>query len=255
MDADFRFFILRLFLRTAVSHFATAGSPFLPARWAAPHALSKSSASLADPLREMLLSRYGLPWSGTSKSRTALVDSLWRGPEKETARVPPSLDSPLSAAPETFLSRDAVSAFPIAFGTLPQPLPGAPYLGSVALLQSPLRFFWNRAHPLPSRANRQVLSLATDSQSHPRSVLLRPRLLPFACSADQPLGTKTPVPAGQAACSKPPSRPRPRPPSESPTRVRPPQSLRTATKRNSLSTRTSSNAPARSAAPVRPGPG
>jgi hypothetical protein len=31
---------------------------------------------------------------------------------QETARVPPSLDSPQSAAPETFLSRDAASAFP-----------------------------------------------------------------------------------------------------------------------------------------------
>src|SRR5438309_12007321 len=111
--------MLRLFLRTAVSHFATAGSPFLPARWAAPHALSKSSASLADPLREMLLSRYGLPWSGTSKSRTALVDSLWRGTEKETARVSLSFDSPLSAAPESFFSRDAVHSLPIAFRYLP----------------------------------------------------------------------------------------------------------------------------------------
>ena len=63
---------------------------------------------------------------------------LWRGSEKETARVPPSLDSPLSAAPETFLLRDAVSAFPIASGPLPQPLPGARYPVSAALSRSPL---------------------------------------------------------------------------------------------------------------------
>src|SRR4030095_12592956 len=116
------------FPRTAVSHFATAGSPALLPRRASPRASSKLSARLAVPLPGTLLSRSGLHGSGTSKSSTALLNSLWRGPEKETARVPPSLDSPLSAAPETFLSRDAVSAFPIAFGTLPQPLPGAPYL-------------------------------------------------------------------------------------------------------------------------------
>src|SRR5215510_3755412 len=114
----------------------------------------------------MFLSRSGLHGSGTSGSRTVLLDSLWRGPEKETARVPPSLDSPLSAAPETFLSRDAVSAFPIAFGTLPQPLPGARYRVSVLLAQLPWRSFWNRAHPPRGRANRPVPSPAIDSQSH-----------------------------------------------------------------------------------------
>src|SRR5215475_13083165 len=187
-----------------------------------------------------------------SGEQTVLQDSLWRGPGKETARVPPTLDSPLSAAPETFLLRDAVSAFPIASGTLPQPLPGARYRVTAAPLQSPWRFFWNRAHPRPGRANRPVLSPATDSLS---PLLSTPRRHSYAYLADQPRGTKNPAPAGQAACSKPPSRPRPRPPSESPTRVRPPQSLRTETKRNSLSSRTSSAAPARSAAPVRPGPG
>src|SRR5215470_4979951 len=183
----------------------------------------------------------GLRASDSSAPPSGRPNSLWRGSEKETARVPPSLDSPLSAAPETFLSRDAVSAFPTAFGTLPQSLPGAPYrvLAELALL--PWRSFWNRAHPPRGRANRPFLSPATDSQSHlPSARFLRlRRLLPFACSTDQPRGTKIRAPAGQAACSKPPSRPRPRPPSESPTRVRPPQSLRTEIRRSSLSSRIS----------------
>src|SRR5712672_3099787 len=79
---------------------------------------------------------------------------MWRGSEKETARVPPSLDSPLSAAPETFLLRDAVSAFPIAFGPQPQPLPGARCRVSVALALFLWRSFWNRALRLPDRASR-----------------------------------------------------------------------------------------------------
>src|ERR1700738_5250800 len=99
----------------------------------------------------------------------ALLDLLWPGSEKETARVPPSLDSPRSAAPETFLLRDAVSAFPIAFGPLPQPLPGERYRVSVAPALSPWRSFWNRALPLPGRAGRLSLSPTTDSQSRPPS--------------------------------------------------------------------------------------
>src|SRR5215475_11018746 len=177
---------------------------------------------------------------------------MWRGSEKETARVPPSLDSPLSAAPETFLLRDAVSAFPIAFGPLPQPLPGARCRESVARALLLWQFFSNRARPLRGRANRPALFLAIDSQFRPPSIHRRHS---SSYQGDQARGTKTRAPADQAACSKLPSRPRPRPPSESPTRVRPPQSLRTEIKRNSLSSRTSSDAPLRSAAPVRPGPG
>jgi hypothetical protein len=38
-----------------------------------------------------------------SRSMSALIVKIWAGrSEKETARVPPSLDSPLSAAPKTF---------------------------------------------------------------------------------------------------------------------------------------------------------
>src|ERR1700739_1146883 len=99
-----------------------------------------------------------------SKSPIGRRNLMWQGSEKETARVPPSLDSPLSAAPETFLLRDAVSAFPIAFGPLPQSLPSARYPVGGALVRSPWRFFWNRAHPLRGRAGRQFLSPTTDSQ-------------------------------------------------------------------------------------------
>src|ERR1700681_2849494 len=100
----------------------------------------------------------------------ALLDLLWPGSEKETARVPPSLDSPRSAAPETFLLRDAVSAFPIAFGPLPQSLPSARYPVWVALVRSPWRSFWNRAHRLPGRAGRRFLFPTSDSQSRLPSV-------------------------------------------------------------------------------------
>src|SRR5258708_14311847 len=127
---------------------------------------------------------------------------MWRGPEKETARVPPSLDSPLSAAPETFLSRDAVSAFPIALETLPQSLPGARYPGSAALLQSPWRFFWNRARPLRGTTNWPDRFLASDSQSRPRSPRLPPSVqrgrsphcLPCPYSPDRPRALKPPPP-------------------------------------------------------------
>src|ERR1700751_61124 len=187
---DFCFLILKLFLRTAVSRFAIAGSFALLLYWAALHVSSESSASLAWPLRETLLSRSGLPSSGKSTSRTAPLDSLWRGPEKETARVPPSLDSPLSAAPETFLLRDAVSAFPIAFGPLPQPLPGARCPVWVALVRSPWRSFWNRVLPLPDRACRLSLPPTNYSKFRLSSIRIRP---PPACPADPPREMKIPA--------------------------------------------------------------
>src|SRR5262249_53637613 len=122
---------------------------------------------------------------------------MQQGSEKETARVPPSLDSPLSAAPETFLLRDAVSAFPIAFWPLLQPLPGARCGVLAAPSRSPWRSFWNRAHPLRGKANRPALSLAIDSQCRLPSI--RPRHS-YACPADQLRGTKSPAALGQAAC-------------------------------------------------------
>src|ERR1700681_2405983 len=112
----------------------------------------------------MRASRGDLRVSGSYAPPSVLLELLWRGSEKETARVPPSLDSPRSAAPETFLLRDAVSAFPIAFGPLPQSLPSARYPLGVALVRSPWRFFWNHARPLRDRAGRQFLFPTTDSQ-------------------------------------------------------------------------------------------
>src|SRR6267142_2596714 len=168
------------------------------------------------------------------------------------ARIPPSLDSPRSAAPETFLLRDAVSAFPIAFGPLPQSLPSARYPVSVALSRSPWRSCWNRAHPLPGRAGRRFLFPTSDSQFHLPSV--RRWQCPSACPALRPREMKIPARPDQAACSKLPSRPRPRPPAESPTLARPPQSSRTATAPASPSLRSSSAAPAPVPTPVRPGP-
>src|SRR5271156_1402500 len=181
---------------------------------------------------------------------------MQQGSEKETARVPPSLDSPLSAAPETFLLRDAVSAFPIAFGPLPQPLPGARCPVWVALVRSPWRSFWNRALPLLDRACRLSLPPTNDSQFHLPSI--RPRHSP-TCPAAPPPETKIPARLDQAACSKPPSRPSPRPPRESPTRARPPQSSRTPRVPGSPgSLRSCLNsliAAGPTPTPVRPGPG
>src|SRR6266850_5842825 len=245
-----------LFPHTAVSHFANAGCPTSLPHWAGLHVWSARGAFLLALLLETRASPGGLPASGNSTPPSGRSNSLWRGSEKETARVPPSLDSPLSAAPETFLLRDAVSAFPIASGRLPQPLPGAPCRGLAALSRWPWRFFWNRALPPPGRAGRLLPSPTTDSQSRLPSACLLP--LPrcsCACPTAPPPETKILAPDGQAACSKLPSRPRPRPRSLSPTRVRPPQSSRTASGRNSPNSQTPSAAPARSAAPVRPGPG
>src|SRR6202035_1622264 len=140
---------------------------------------SARGASLLALLAETPASPSGLHASGNSPPPSDRPNSLWRGSEKETARVPPSLDSPLSAAPETFLLRDAVSAFPIAFGPLPQSLPSARYPVGVALVRSPWRSFWNRAHPLPGRAGRRFPSPATDSQSRLPSI--RRWQCPCAC--------------------------------------------------------------------------
>src|SRR5216684_6059271 len=187
-----------LFPHTAASHFANAGCPsFLPL-WAGLHVWSARGAfRLALPL-ETRASPGGLHASGKSTPPSGRPNSLWRGSEKETARVPPSLDSPLSAAPETFLSRDAVSAFPIAYGPLPQQLPGARCPSAAALSRSPWRSFSNRAHPPRGRANRPALSPAIDSQSLRRSAHRLPH--PCACPAAPPRGTKNRAPAGLAAC-------------------------------------------------------
>src|SRR5713226_4984298 len=241
-----------LFPHTAASRFANAGCPSSLPHWAGSRVSSARGASLLALPLETRASPGGLPASGNSTPPSGLLNSLWRGSEKETARVPPSLDSPLSAAPETFLLRDAVSAFPIAFGPLPQSLPSARYPVGVALVQSPWRFFWNRAHPPRGRAGRLSPSPTNDSQSRLPSVRRWQR--PSACPAVQPRETKIPAPLDQAACSKLPSRPRPRPPRESPTLARPPQSSRTGRVPASLSPQRSSAVPGPAPAPVRPGP-
>src|ERR1700674_2321867 len=116
-----------LFPHTAASRFANAGCPpFLP-RWAGLHVWSARGAFPDALLPETRASPGGLHASGNSTPPSGRPNSLSRWVEKETAPFPPSLDSPLSAAPETFLLRDAVSAFPIAFGPLPQWLPSARY--------------------------------------------------------------------------------------------------------------------------------
>src|ERR1700744_3950260 len=172
---------------------------------------------------------------------------MQQGSVKETARVPPSLDSPRSAAPETFLLRDAVSAFPIAYGPLLQSLPSARYPVRDVPARSPWRSFWNHAHPLPGRAGRRFLFPTTDSQSRPPSTH---RQYPCAYQERPLRETKSPALLDQAACSKLPSRPSPRPPAESPTLVRPPQSSRRATAPPSLSLRSSSAVPVPAPAPV-----
>src|ERR1700730_16139091 len=200
----------------------------------------------------MRASRGGLRVSGNSAPPSGRPDLLWRGAEKETARVPPSLDSPRSAAPETFLLRDAVSAFPIAFGPLPQSLPGARCPVGVALVRWPWRSFWNRARRLPDRAGRRFLFPTSDSQCHLPSFH---SLHPCACPADRLRETKIRARLDQAACWKLPSRPRPRPPWESPTLARPPQSSRRATSRGSPDPSSPSTSLAPHLRPVRPGPG
>src|SRR6266849_6967440 len=239
------------FPHTAASRFANAGCPSSLAHWAGSRVWSARGAFLLALPLETRASPGGPPASGNSTPPSGLLNSLWRGSEKETARVPPSLDSPLSAAPETFLLRDAVSAFPIPFGPQPQPLPGARCRVSAAPARSPWRSFWNRALRLPDRAGRPFPSPTSDSQF--RLPSLR-HLHPCACPTDLPRETKILARLDQAACSKLPSRPRPRPPRESPTRARPPQSSRTAPAPLSPSPQRSSAAPGPAPAPVRPGP-
>ena len=99
---------------------------------------------------------------------TSVLRNLkWQGPAKETARVPPLLDSPLSAAPETFLSRDAVSAFPLLFEPLPQPLPDVRCRGWAAPSRLPWRFCVNPSPPPSDRGDRPVPSPASGSQFLP----------------------------------------------------------------------------------------
>src|SRR5208282_3073692 len=230
-----------LFPHSAISHCATADSRTVRVRRVPPRAASTRAKPRPVRLAERRASPDGLPASDRSAPPAVLQDSLCQGSEKETARVPPSLDSPRSAAPETFLLRDAVSAFPIAFGPLPQSLPSARYPVRAVPVRSPWRSFWNHAHPLRGRAGRLFPFPTIDSQFRLPSTHRQ-------CSSSyqgRPLrGTKIPALLDQAACSKLPSRPRPRPPSESPTLVRPPQSSRTATARSSPSPQTSSVAPA-----------
>src|SRR5450755_4146123 len=162
-----------LFPRTGASHFGISDLPKPLVRSAESHVWSAPAALLDARRPGTRASPIGLHLSGNSTPPGVLLNLMWRGSEKETARVPPSLDSPLSAAPETFLLRDAVSAFPIAFGPLPQPLPGARCPVWVALLRSSWRSFWNRVLPLLDRACRLFLSPTNDSQSrlpstHPR---------------------------------------------------------------------------------------
>src|SRR5580704_10279557 len=123
---------------------------------------------------------------------------MWPGLGLETARVPPSLDSPQSAAPETFLSRDAASAFPLRFGPLPQSLPDVrcPVWDARELLF--WRFFVSPALPRTDRAGRRVLFHLPCSQC-------RKPFLPFrgpcACPAGRVSGKKNRARLDPAACS------------------------------------------------------
>ena len=112
--------------------------------------------AFARQVAETSASPCGLPASGNSAPPTGLRKLMWQGRDSETARVPPTLDSPQSAAPETFLSRDAVSAFPLKYGPLPQPLPGVRCCVSAAHARLPWRFFWSPALPRSDRAGRRV---------------------------------------------------------------------------------------------------
>src|SRR5467141_633555 len=229
------------FPHTAASRFANVGCPPSLPHWAGSRVSSARGAFLLALPLETRASQGGPPASGNSTPPSGLLNSLWRGSQKETSPSPPSLDSPLSAAPETFLLRDAVSAFPIAFGPLPQSLPSARYPVAVALVRWPWRSFWNRAHPLRGRVGRRFLFPTIDSQS--RLPLTRRWQRPSAYLAERLRETKIPARLDQAACSKLPSRPRPRPPRESPTLARPPQSSRTGRVPASLSPQRSSAAP------------
>src|SRR5277367_4028627 len=122
---------------------------------------------------------------------------------KETARVPPLLDSPQSAAPETFLSRDAVSAFPLPFEPLPQPLPGVGCPGWDAPEQSPWRFCVSSSPLRSGRGGRPIFSLANGSQSLPHSAANRDSC---AYRAARPIETKTRAQDYPARALKSPNR-------------------------------------------------
>src|SRR5258706_11645753 len=111
------------FPHTAASRFANAGCPSFLVHWAGSRVSSARGAFLlALPLETRALPG-GLPASGNSAPPSGLLNSLWRGAQKETTPVPPSLHSPLSPAPETFLFSGAISAFPLSFVPPPPPLP------------------------------------------------------------------------------------------------------------------------------------
>ncbi len=112
---------------------------------------------------------------------------MWQGPGQETARVPPTLDSPQSAAPETFLSRDAVSAFPLKYEPLPQPLPDVRCPESAAHERWPWRFCVNPALP---RAIEQVGEFRF-GRPFTMSAAVTPFANPSACPEVPPRETKS----------------------------------------------------------------
>src|SRR2546422_6154153 len=116
-----------LFPHTAASRFANAGCPTSLAHWAGLRVSSARGASLLALPLETHASPGGLHASGNSTPPSGRPNSLWRGAEKKNAPVPPSLDLPLSPAPEKVFFRDSVSAFPLSFWPLPQSFPSARY--------------------------------------------------------------------------------------------------------------------------------
>src|SRR5271170_496524 len=159
------------FRSPASSRFATVDYLESLAGLAVRRAWSGFGSRRRAPTLETRASPSGLPASGSSTRSTSLPNLKWQGSAKETARVPPTLDSPLSAAPDRFLSRDAVSAFPLLYVPLPQPLPGARYRVSAAPAKYSWRFCVNPSPRHSDRGDRPVLSPASDSQSHPRLAL------------------------------------------------------------------------------------
>src|ERR1700689_2148572 len=182
---------VQAFLRRAASRFAISGSRLLRHRKAARHVSSAPAKRLRVTTAGIVVSRGGLPASGKTTPPTAPWEIMWGGHGLETARVPPTLDSPQSAAPETFLSRDAVSAFPLKYVPLPQPLPDVACRGWAAHEQLPWRFFWNPApHPI-GRAGRRALSQRSRSRC-PRPQSPHPN--PCACPAVRQSGRRSPAP-------------------------------------------------------------
>src|SRR6202035_3153617 len=91
----------------------------------------------------------------------------------EAAGVPPLPYARLPAAKETFLSRDAVSAFPLLYVPLPQPLPDVRCRGSAAREQLLWRFCVSPSHRRSCREGRPALSPARSSQFLPLSAASR----------------------------------------------------------------------------------